>query len=80
MTPAQKRRTLFWGAGGLVIVAVLAFALRPRPVLVDLETVERGPLRVTLDTRARRGCATASWCRRPVGAASCGSSWSRATR
>lgn len=48
MTPTAKR-ILLWGAIGTVALAVLVFAWRPRPALVDLHTVARGPLEVTVD-------------------------------
>ena len=34
---------------GVVVVALIVLALRPKPIEVDLATVERGALRVTLD-------------------------------
>jgi HlyD family secretion protein len=40
---------IIWGVMGVAIVVMLIMALAPRPVPVDLETVERGPLMVTLD-------------------------------
>jgi len=43
------RRTIIWGIVGVAIVAGLLMAMAPRPVPVDLETVERGPMMVTLD-------------------------------
>jgi HlyD family secretion protein len=45
---ARTRRLLFWLP--LVVLAVLAIAwlFRPEPVLVDLATVERGPIQVSV--------------------------------
>ncbi len=58
-TTRKKWRSRLWK--GLLLIAVVALvviALRPRPVAVDLATVERGPLQVTLDhegkTRVRQ--------------------------
>ncbi|MGM0767297.1 MAG: efflux RND transporter periplasmic adaptor subunit [Pseudomonadota bacterium] len=39
---------LFWGLMGLLALAAIVFALRPDAVWVDLGTVERGPLAVTI--------------------------------
>ena len=41
-------RFILWGAA-VLIVALVAWSLRPQPVPVDLATVERGTLRVTID-------------------------------
>lgn len=46
-------RTLFWAVAGLVLVALLVFAFRPRPVLVDVGEATRGPLTVALRDEAR---------------------------
>jgi len=48
MTAAQRRLAL-WGALALLLVVGLVYAFWPRPVPVDLATVERGPLAVTVD-------------------------------
>ena len=48
MTVAQ-RRGLFWGLLLAALVAALAFAFRPQPVLVDLAEIKRGRLAVTVD-------------------------------
>ncbi|WP_332639904.1 efflux RND transporter periplasmic adaptor subunit [Brevundimonas sp.] len=48
-----KFRTLFWTAVALLLAALLVFAFRPRPVLVDLGEVSRGPLTVTVRDEAR---------------------------
>ena len=42
------KRTLLW-LGGALLVALAAWSFRPRPVLVEVAEVERGPLRVTVD-------------------------------
>jgi HlyD family secretion protein len=47
------KRIALWGGLGLVLVAVLAWLLRPQPVPVDLATVERGPLAVTVSDEGR---------------------------
>lgn len=47
MTTARKRILLATGGLGLLAAAVLMF--RPAPVAVDLTTVTRGPLEVTID-------------------------------
>lgn len=49
MTPVTKRRLVFWTPFALLLVAGLAWLFRPQPVPVDMLTVERGPMRVTVD-------------------------------
>lgn len=39
---------IFWSVIALLIVTVFFFILRPEPVWVDLATVERGPMEVTI--------------------------------
>lgn len=55
--PARLRRITFWAVPGLLLAAALVWALMPRPVAVDLVTVARGPLLVTVaeegETRIR---------------------------
>lgn len=46
-------RTLFWSAIALVLAVLLVLAFRPRPVLVDLAAVSRGPLTVAVRDEAR---------------------------
>jgi len=48
-SPSRLGRTLFWGTVAVLIVAATWWVLRPQPVVVDLGTVTRGTLRVTLD-------------------------------
>lgn len=48
-----KFRTLFWVAAALVLAALLVFAFRPRPVMVDIGEISRGPLTVTVRDEAR---------------------------
>ena len=72
-------RIVTWVVVAGVFVA-LGLALRPAPVPVDLGTVDRGRLRVTLDEEARRASTTASSSRRRWPAACCASSSNRATR
>ncbi|OIQ40093.1 MAG: RND transporter [Roseobacter sp. MedPE-SWde] len=54
MTQAKKhsRLLLMFLVGGL-IAAALAAAFWPRPVLVDLQEVSRGPLQITIDEEGR---------------------------
>ncbi len=54
MTQAKKhsRLLLMLLVGGL-IAAALAAAFWPRPVLVDLQEVNRGPLQITIDEEGR---------------------------
>ncbi|WP_035987517.1 efflux RND transporter periplasmic adaptor subunit [Leptolyngbya sp. KIOST-1] len=48
--PPKRRRWRPWlyGLGGLGLVALIAYAVRPQPIAVDLATVERGALQVTV--------------------------------
>lgn len=48
-----KFRTLFWTAVIVALAALLVFAFRPRPVLVDLGEISRGPLTVAVRDEAR---------------------------
>lgn len=48
-----KFRTLFWAAVVLLLAALLMFAFRPRPVLVDLGEISRGPLTVVVRDEGR---------------------------
>jgi HlyD family secretion protein len=56
MTPALKR-LLFWAPFALVLAVALAWLFRPAAVAVDLVTVDRGPLAVSIsdegETRVR---------------------------
>ena len=49
---ANKQRItgkrIFWALLAALAVAAFAFVMRPEPVWVDLATVERGPMEVTL--------------------------------
>ncbi|NWO08240.1 MAG: HlyD family efflux transporter periplasmic adaptor subunit [Alteromonadaceae bacterium] len=49
---ANKQRItgkrIFWALLAVIALAAFAFVLRPEPVWVDLATVERGPMEVTL--------------------------------
>lgn len=49
MSPVTKRRLVFWSPLAILLVAGLAWLFRPQPVAVDLHTVQRGPMRVTID-------------------------------
>ena len=46
---ASQRRLILWGVLGGSVVAGLVFAFRPRALPVDIETVDRGELVVTVD-------------------------------
>ncbi len=46
---AKARRLVLWTGLGLALAAAVAYALRPQPVAVDMATVARGPLMVTVD-------------------------------
>ena len=46
---ALRRRLVLWGILGLLLAAGLAYAFWPQPVPVDLATVDRGELIVTVD-------------------------------
>jgi len=48
MTSATRRRAILWIPAGVLLIAALAWLFRPQPVAVDLSTVERGPLQVTV--------------------------------
>jgi len=56
MTPATKR-LLFWGPPALLLAAALLWLFRPAAVAVDVVTVDRGPLLVSVsdegETRVR---------------------------
>jgi HlyD family secretion protein len=45
----RTKRVLFWMAVAVALAVIVGLALRPRPVLVDLATVEQGSMRVTVD-------------------------------
>lgn len=48
-----KFRTLFWAVAALALAVLLIFAFRPRPVLVDIGEITRGPLTVAVRDEAR---------------------------
>jgi hypothetical protein len=77
MTVRWKR--LAWSVATLVALGLLALALRPAPIDVDVASAERGPMQVTVDEEARRARTTASWCPRRSRVASRASSCTRAT-
>ena len=52
MTVTMKR-IAFWGTLALLLVIGLAFAFRPRPIVVDLTEVRRAELVVTVDEEGR---------------------------
>ncbi len=49
MNPARRRRVIMWSIIGAVTLAAFAFAFWPRAVPVDMATIERAPMMVTLD-------------------------------
>jgi HlyD family secretion protein len=53
MNTTSRRRLIFWGGTGAVIVGAVAVAMTPRAVPVDLAPVVRGPITVTLDHEGR---------------------------
>ncbi|MDH5274390.1 MAG: HlyD family efflux transporter periplasmic adaptor subunit [Gammaproteobacteria bacterium] len=57
MTQASWRRLWFWLPAFIALAVVLAWLFRPQPVAVDLATVARGPLQVSVsddgETRVR---------------------------
>lgn len=46
-------RTVFWGAAGLVVILLLAYAFWPRPVLADMAQIEQGALTVAVRDEGR---------------------------
>ena len=48
MASATTRRAIFWAPALVALGVVLAWLFRPQPVAVDLGTVERAPLQVTV--------------------------------
>ncbi len=50
---ARGKRIIVWSIVGLAIAAGLAAAFAPRPVTVDLVTVDTGPLVVTVDEEGK---------------------------
>jgi len=49
MTRTTRKRLIVWSVAGALLVVVLALAFRPQPVPVDLGSVARGALEVTVD-------------------------------
>lgn len=45
----DRQRWMAWAGSGAAVVGLLAWTLWPRPMPVDLASVERGTIRVTLD-------------------------------
>lgn len=45
----RRRRMIFWGGLGALLLAYLVYAFRPQPVPVDFAEVTRGRLTVTVD-------------------------------
>ena len=44
-----QKRWLYWSLGALLIIAVLAYVLMPRPVLVETATAARSAMQVTIE-------------------------------
>ena len=57
MDPALRRRALFWTPAVAALALALVWLFKPQPIAVDLATVRRGPLQVTVsdegETRVR---------------------------
>jgi HlyD family secretion protein len=53
MKTTTRRRILFWGVTGVVAVGAAIAAVMPKAVPVDIATVTRGPITVTLDHEGR---------------------------
>lgn len=53
MQKTTKKRLLIWGAISLLVVVLIVIMVRPQPVLVDIVTVNRAPLQVTLDQEGK---------------------------
>jgi HlyD family secretion protein len=54
--PGRQRRWArrwLYVVGGLGVAGLIAYTLRPQPIAVDLATVERGPLQVTVDAEGQ---------------------------
>lgn len=49
MSKVAIRRGVIWGAVGVIVAVLLALALVPRPIGVEVAEVSRGPMEVTLD-------------------------------
>src|SRR5512144_2779168 len=48
-----NRRVLLWGGAGVAAAGFLAYSFRPTPVPIEVATVARGPMRVTIDEEGR---------------------------
>lgn len=53
MSQSSTRRWIFWAVIGSAVVIMFVLALAPKAIPVDLSTVTRGPLIVTLDHEGR---------------------------
>lgn len=55
LAPLRKRRLKPWlyGLGALGLVGLIAYGMRPQPLEVDLATLERGPLQVTVNAEGQ---------------------------
>ena len=50
---AMARRILFWSVFGALLIAGLVYAFLPQPIPVDLGTVTKGPMRVTINDEGK---------------------------
>ena len=53
MVSSNTKRLIFWGLLVAILLAGIAYSLSPRPVTVDLVSVERGELVVTVDEEGK---------------------------
>ncbi len=56
MMPAQPRllrRKILWGLAFLTVATLVAFGLRPTPIDVEMDRVERGALQVTIEAEGK---------------------------
>jgi HlyD family secretion protein len=53
MNKTGRRRAIVWTSVGLFVAAVAFVAFRPRPVPVDLATIAKGDLQVTVDQEGK---------------------------
>jgi HlyD family secretion protein len=49
----KGRRRWLYGLGGLGLVGLVVYSLRPQPIEVDLAVIERGPLQVTVNAEGQ---------------------------
>lgn len=54
--PSPRQRKLVYAAAFVVILVAGAYALRPKPLHVDIGHVEQGPMQVTVDEEGKTRC------------------------